>query len=286
MNTLIVVLMGAMTLNSLPAELPENQTDPSAKEIVTSMLDAMNGGESYRFTMKSYERMDGEMNYTRISVKLNVDPFKIYIISHEEPNAGAEVLYIDGENNGKAVVKKKGLPTWKLSPFAKKIRKEGHHTILDAGFEMMADIVGQAVEDAGDQFDEVFEHTGNIKYNNIPCYKIEVTDPDWGWVSYTIKEGESLYDIAHERNICERLIVEKNDNLNNYSSGSAGDVIQIPTSYAKKSIFYVDMETYHPIYQEIHDETEVFQKYIFTELEVDASINSDEFTKDYSDYNF
>ena len=77
----------------------------------------------------------------------------------EDPNKGTEILYIEGENNGKAIVNPgKFLPTLKLSPYNSLLTKEQHHTILSSGFSIVGKIVESGVKRADDRgkFDEVF----------------------------------------------------------------------------------------------------------------------------------
>ena len=132
----------------------------------------------------------------------------------------------------------------------------------------------------------MFVNKGIIEFNGRQCYKIEISDPTFKYISYTIKNGESLYQLAKRLNICEQLIIEKNSNLSGFDSAKDGMVIQIPTSYAKSSTVYIDTKNYHTIYQELRDEKGVFERYGFNKLIINPTFKSDEFTEDFEGYNF
>ena len=135
-------------------------------------------------------------------------------------------------------------------------------------------------------FNESFVNKGVIEFNGRQCYKIEINDPTFKYVSYTIKNGESLYQISKRLNVSEQLIIEKNSNLNDFDSGKDGMIIQIPNSYAKSSTVYIDIKNYHTIYQELRDEKGVFERYGFKNLVINPSFSAEEFSKDFEEYNF
>lgn len=258
----------------------------SAEAIISKAIISMASPNSYSYSFNSEERFDGKFIKIGMEAKLLKNPHKIYLNNISGPNKGKEILYVKGENNNKALINT--FINVSLSPFNSMIRKGNHHTILEVGFgkvsQIISDAKNRAIKEAN--FSDVFSLKGEVTLNGRACFKIEIFDPTFTYVNYTMKKGESLYDIASKKNVCEQLIIEKNSSLSGFGSGSEGLVIKIPSSYAKKSILYVDKGNYHVVYQEVYDDKGLFEKYTFSNLVVNAKFAADEFTKGFSKYNF
>lgn len=257
----------------------------TAESVINQMLSALEAGKTYEYTMLQEERIGGEIHKNKIFTKIQESPKKVFIDNIEGANEGVQVLYVTGERDNKALINKMfGI---KLSPFNSLIRKNQHHTILESGFGLLISSVRDAKKraEAQNAFDQVFQLAGTVSFNGKTCYKLVLTDPTFTYESYTIQNGESLYSISMKKKICEQLIVEKNG-FGGFGSGKSGQTIQIPSSYAKKTILYIDKATMHPIYQEMHDDKGVFEKYTFYNLKVNPSFTSKDFSEDNSEYNF
>ena len=257
----------------------------TAESVVNQMLSALEAGKTYEYTMVQEERIDGKIHKNKIFTKIQETPKKVFIDNVEGANEGVQVLYVSGERDNKALVNKMfGI---KLSPFNSLIRKNQHHTILESGFGLLIGSIRDAKKRAQAQnaFDQVFQLAGSVTFEGKSCYKLILTDPTFTYESYTIQDGESLYSIAMKKKVCEQLIVEKNG-LGGFGSGKSGQTIQIPSSYAKKTILYIDKSNMHPIYQEMYDEKGMFEKYTFYDLKVNPSFTSKDFSEDNSAYDF
>ena len=257
----------------------------TAESVVNQMLSALDAGKTYEYTMVQEERIDGKIHKNKIFTKIQETPKKVFIDNVEGTNEGVQVLYVSGERDNKALVNKMfGI---KLSPFNSLIRKNQHHTILESGFGLLIGSIRDAKKRAQAQnaFDQVFQLAGSVTFDGKSCYKLILTDPTFTYESYTMQDGESLYSIAMKKKVCEQLIVEKNG-LGGFGSGKSGQTIQIPSSYAKKTILYIDKSNMHPIYQEMYDEKGMFEKYTFYDLKVNPSFTSKDFSEDNSAYDF
>lgn len=257
----------------------------TAESVVNQMLSALDAGKTYEYTMVQEERIDGKIHGNKIFTKIQETPKKVFIDNVEGANEGVQVLYVSGERDNKALVNKMfGI---KLSPFNSLIRKNQHHTILESGFGLLIGSIRDAKKrsQAQNAFDQVFQLAGSVTFDGKSCYKLILTDPTFTYESYTIQDGESLYSIAMKKKVCEQLIVEKNG-LGGFGSGKSGQTIQIPSSYAKKTILYIDKSNMHPIYQEMYDEKGMFEKYTFYDLKVNPSFTSKDFSEDNSAYDF
>ncbi|MEZ4915969.1 MAG: DUF1571 domain-containing protein [Chitinophagales bacterium] len=271
---LLVLFISSLTLKA-----------QDAATVINKMISAVSAGKTYEYTLNEVERINGKNIYNTIFTKVQENPKKIYLHNIKGENEGVEVLYVQGERGNKALVNKMfGI---KLSPFNSLIRKNNHHTVLESGFGLVLKSIKGAKQRATQEgrFNEVFQLAGSVTFDGQSCYKIVITDPTFTYVDYTIKSGETLYSISMDKAINEQLIVEKNG-FSNFNSGSAGQTIKIPSSYAKKSILYINKSTFFPVYQEMHDDKGMFEKYEFLGLKVNPTFTTVDFSEDNPKYNF
>lgn len=263
-----------------------NTNAQDAKTIITKAISAMNTTNTYQYEFTSVERINGAYITSVMTTKLMQSPHKVYLNNIGGPNKGKELLYVAGENKNKVLVN----VAWgfSLDPFSSLIRKGNHYTILDSGFKNVKSIIQGAKTraDAEGKFNEVFKYVGTVIFDGATCYKVEINDPTYTYVNYTIKAGESLYAIAKKLKVCEQLIIEKNSSLSGFDSAKEGMVIKVPSSYAKKSILYINTQNNHVVYQEVSDEKGIFEKYSFKSLKINPTFAADEFKSDCKSYNF
>ncbi|MCB9256265.1 MAG: DUF1571 domain-containing protein [Chitinophagales bacterium] len=257
-----------------------------AASVVDKMINALSAGKTFEYTMAQTERINGTMHKNKIFTKVQESPKKVFIDNIEGANKGVQVMYATGERDNKAYVNK--LFGVKLSPFNGMIRKNQHHTLLESGFGLLLRSIKDAKKRAlaENAFDKVFSLEGSVTFDGKSCYKLVLNDPTFSYVNYTIAAGETLYSISMKKNICEQLILEANSNLNSFDDGKAGNVIKIPSSYAKKTILYIDKATMYPIYQEMHDDKGLFEKYEFYGMKVNPAFSAMDFSTDNPAYNF
>jgi outer membrane lipoprotein-sorting protein len=65
-----------------------------------------------------------------------------------------------------------------------------------------------------------------------------------------------------------------------------GKTLKVPSSYAKKSVLYIQKDTKIPVYQEMSDDKGLFEKYEYRDVVVNPKFADDEFTTSFSDYRF
>jgi hypothetical protein len=223
-----------------------------------------------------------------IYTKLSFNPHKVYMKMITDPNKGTEILYVKGERGDKALVNPgKFLPTVKLNPFSSLLTKDQHHTVLSAGFGFTAKVTADGIKkaEAKGKFDEVFKYAGDITWNNRSCYKIVIEDPTWTYTTYNAQKGENMYSVAQKLLIPEYSMVELNG-VKNFEEDLGGKTLKVPTSYARKTIMYIDKENNLPIYQEMYDDKGVFERYEFFNVVPNPVFKADEFSQDFSEYNF
>lgn len=260
------------------------KTSMTAKEIVFKMVKSIKEIERLKYSLKIIERGKKGYNHYGSSVKLCRSPRKIYLYI-----GGIELLWKKGWNNNKAYVKPNSFPYINLSldPLGNLMRQDQHHTLNEMGFDYFGSIIEYIAAKVGDKFDDYFKLEGEEKYNNRPCYKVIISNKDFGYENYTVGEGESMTSIARKLHVSEYMILEVNPKFNDYFDVlKKGQVIKVPTHYAKDVTLYIDQLYFLPIGVKILDDKGLFEQYDYHFLQVNPKIEEEEFTKDYKDYKF
>ncbi len=260
----------------------ENTTTASSRDIINNMLASIDKLKTLQYTLKGWERVGNKDNYSEVDTKLNVSPFKVHLYSKAAPNDGIQIIYNEASHGKKAFVNPGSwLPNVSLDPYGSKMRKGQHHTILNSGFAFLSKIIRAAIlkadKEAAGEFEKHFVYEGDVVWSNRKCYKIVINDPTFKYENYTVKAGENADIIAKNKNICGFLIVEKNPGVSDFSDLSAGQVIKIPTTYAKKTTLYIDQLTLLPIVQIMHDEVGQFERYEFHNVVVNPKLSDETF---------
>jgi len=265
---------------------------PTTHQIIDNMLSAIAKHTGVTFTMDATERIVGkpkEYNVMQMFTKVNVNPLKIYGKVTKDPNKGTELLYVTGQRENKIRVNPgKFLPTLTLAPTSNLLAKNQHHTLLTSGFSIVRLIVSDGVKraEARKKFDEVFQYVGDVNYHGKNCYKIVIDDPTYAYTTAVGLKGETVIGLAKRLLVSEYHIMELNPGSRALDDDISGKTLKVPTSYAKKSILYIDKETNFPIYQEMNDERGIYEKYEYSNLVVNPAFKADEFTEGFKEYKF
>ena len=260
------------------------KTDVTAKEILDKSAKAIRDVKSLKYHLKIIERGKKGFNHYESAVKFNKHPRQIYLYIK-----GIEVLWLEGKNNGKALVNPFSFPyiNLNLDPMGDLMRQDQHHSLNEMGYDYLATIIGQQIKRVGDDFDEYFKLIGEEKINNRLCYKIIIDNKDFGYRDYVVGEGESITSIARKFFIAEYMILEKNPKFKDYFDIlKKGQVIKIPNSYCKSVVLYVDKFYFLPISVKVIDDKGLFEEYNYHFLQVNPKFEEGEFTRDYKDYKF
>ena len=262
--------------------IAEDPTATSSRDLINNMLAGIDKVKTLQYTLKGWERVGKTDNYSEVDTKLNVSPFKVYIYSKAKPNDGVQIIYNQASHGEKAFVNPGSwLPNVSLDPYGSKMRKGQHHTILNSGFGFLSKIIRAAIvkadKEAAGEFEKHFLYEGDVVWNNKKCYKVVINDPTFNYENYTVKAGETADVIAKNRNICGFLIVEKNAEVDGFDDLKAGQVIKVPTTYAKKTVLYIDQQTWMPVVQIMHDEVGQFERYEFHNVVINPKFSDETF---------
>lgn len=259
----------------------------SGYDISLQMIQTTESIHNLSYQMKKIERIDGEMIVQVSDVRMVRKPLKIYT-KQLEPKEGLEVLYAEGENNGKAIINPNRFP-WvnlKLDPLGKIMRKDQHHHLLHSGYDHFIDILNYMLDKYGEQAQTMMKNAGHVQWKGRDCWKISLENPDFGFKPYQVKSGENLIEIADKFKVSEFMIMERNDGIRDYVDVSEGEEIMIPTDYCKEMILYIDQDRNIPMYFEIHDDLGLYEQYEFSNVDVDIPLKKDELTLQFAHYGF
>ena len=278
----LVFIMLALTITS-----SYSQSTSQCSSILDEMLLSADNVKSLRYKLKQYEMVEDELIYGEQDVKLQLQPLMIYMFIHA-PNQGAEVLWKEGENNGDALVNPNAFPyvNLNLDPYGLILRRNQHHTIFSSGFGFLASIIRAGIKKAGADFDKYFRYEGDITWEGRECYQIVIEYDHYTWMPYEVKAGEDLISIAKDNKICDYILIERNDGVDDFDDVKVGQVIQIPNVYAKKNILYIDKKLKLPIRMEMYDDKGFFERYEISQIEVNPVIPPEEFSENYKDYGY
>jgi LysM repeat protein len=247
------------------------------------LIKECNSVQGLKYTLKCSERT-GPNKYNNFgsNVKLNRSPRKIYLYIK-----GIELLWLQGQNNGKALVKSSKLFIGlNLDPMGSLMRQDQHHTIHEIGFDYIADILDYNVKNTAEKFDEEFKLVGEERMNGRPCFKIEINNSAYNIITHVVLKGENVISIARKLRISEYAIKKMNKGLDESDELKVGSVIKIPSHYAKKVIIHVDQLYYLPIAFKVYDNEGLFESYDYSSMIVNPKFEADEFLKTNKSYGF
>jgi outer membrane lipoprotein-sorting protein len=264
-----------------------NSLGQTAFELAKGMFAQTKEITGLSYTMAKKERIDGEIIFQVSEVKLSRSPLKVYTIQ-KSPKKGVEVLYNKIETGNKAFVNPGGFPwfTLKLDPMGSIMRNNQHHTIFNSGYDLVVSILEFLINKYGEEAKTMVKVLPPDNWQDIPCRVIEFNSPYFKYIEYVVKKGETVLTIADKFKLSEHMILEINEDIDDYNDVSAGQIIEIPNDYSPRMIIYIDKYRYIPLVMKIYDDKGVYEIYEYYDVVVNPQFESDEFSIDYKKYGF
>ena len=255
----------------------------TTEQLTARMGTAIEGLKYLRCTVKAQERIAGSIHQARSIMKIAYKPLRIYIKNQK----GVEVLWGQGQNNGDAFVNPAAFPyvTLSLDPKAKLMRSNQHHTVLQAGFGTISDLLRTTGLRQDMTFSRTFKYVGDSTVQGHLNYVLRSDYPQFRYVSYKAGANETIGSVAERFGCGEFRIIERN-NLTIGDKIPAGKVLQVPNSYGRRTIVCIDPKTYLPTVVQVNDEKGLFEKFDFSDVMPNQPIPAEEFSKDYKGYKF
>ncbi len=259
----------------------------SPDEMFNRMMQGIEQVRTATYLLEVQERVFTKNSTSNYIVKLQTEPLKIYTYC-VKPNPGAEALYVDGKNSNKILINPNRFPyiNISLSVNSMLLRKNHQYNMKQLGFDYLHDLLGEYDVKLGKDFRKRFSTVGTIQYKNKEYYQLEILNPDFGYVNYTVVKGDNVSSIARKFLCNDHMILEVNPDISDYDDVSIGQVIKVPNSFAKKITFYIDKVHFLPLVQIIYDEQGFYTKIEFSSFVFNPMIKDEEFTKGYPKYHF
>lgn len=258
------------------------------KRALQQMMSACENLKSASFILSTTEKnKSGVMEKGEMLVKLSHVPLKIYLHVYF-PGAHAEILYRKGMLNDELYISPNAFPyvNLTLSPNNLTVRKNGHHTVCDIGFDYVCNMIRHYQPLMGEKLYDHYQLGDTVEWDHHRCVKMEFDYPDFGYVKQVAQKGEDAVGIAARNFVNEYMIVCANPEVDDIHDVKAGQSVRVPNMFGRKIIFLVDLKTMLPLVQEIYDEKGLFEKYEYKSFILNPSFDPAEFTEEYKDYGF
>lgn len=167
-------------LNAQEKSAPKEHPLEPAIRFTEKCLARVKALPGYEATFYKREIIGRSVVNQKISMKIRHEPFSVYLY-FQEPSTGREVLYVEGQNNGKLIAHEAGLlsiaGSMELSPTDPLALKESRHPITEAG-------IANAVEQLLDEWKRETKYGEtdvtyykDAKLGNMKCRVIECSHP-------------------------------------------------------------------------------------------------------------
>lgn len=258
-----------------------------AKDVYDKMIASINTTQQVFVHNTKVERQGLKMVKGETIMKVQHKPYKLYMFQIE-PNKGTEILWVTGWNEGKAHVSPKSFPyvPLNLDPYGNIMLKGQHHPIFHAGMLHFGKVVSGLYKRYGSDFDKYVKHKGMKDYKGRKVHVLELAYDDYHFVDYTVKSGDNVLKIAEKLNIPAYKVVELNASVKGFFDVTPGQVIKVPSIFAKGATFYIDSQDYLPRMYAVYDDKGIYEKHDFIKLRKNPNFKSAEFTTDWPEYGF
>lgn len=252
-------------------------------QLMSQLTTAIQNLKSLRCSADASERIGGKYIKDHSQMKLTFNPLRVYL----KNGKGVEVLYVTGQNNGDAWVNPNAFPyvTLSLAPEGSLMRKGQHHTVLQAGFGTIADLLEGSASRSDKSFNHSFRYAGDTTVQGRPHYILRSDYPQFRYVAYKAGKNETPATVAAHFGCGEYRILERNK-LDVGDKLTEGQVLQVPNSYGRRTLVVVDPKTFLPSVVAVYDDRGLFEKYDFSNVVANQPIPPAEFTKGYQGYHF
>jgi hypothetical protein len=278
----LLLATGWLALRVSAHQLPPAVATPiTTQQLISQLTVAIQNLKSLRCQAEAQERIGNKYVPDRSLMKLTFNPLRVYI----KNGKGVEVLYVTGQNNGDAWVYPNAFPyvTLSLDPNGALMRKGQHHTVLQAGFGTIAELLEGSANRADKTFNRSFRYAGDTTVQGRSQYILRSDYPQFRYVAYKAGHNETPATVADRFGCGEYRILERNK-LDVGEKLDEGQVIQVPNAYARRTIVLVDPKTFLPSTVAVYDDKGLFEKYNFLNVVANQPIPAAEFAKGYTGY--
>ncbi|WP_324678627.1 DUF1571 domain-containing protein [Hymenobacter sp. GOD-10R] len=265
---------------AMAAATPAAPDKVTTEQIISRLTVAIENLKTLRCVIKAQERFGASYQSNQTALKLAYNPQRVYLRNKK----GIEVLWVAGQNDGDAWVYPNSFPyvTLSLDPNGTLMRRNQHHSLIDAGYGVVADIIHGSALRQDHNFERSFRYTGDTIVQNRPCY-ILTSDYAFRYVSYKTVKGDTPARVADRFGCGEFRVLERNG-LTPGQAIPEGKTLQVPNAYGRHTVLCIDQKMMLPLAVYVADDKGLFEQFSFSEVVANQPIAPEEFTKDYKGY--
>ncbi|WP_022824776.1 LysM peptidoglycan-binding domain-containing protein [Hymenobacter norwichensis] len=272
------VVLGA-ALAATPAPAPDRMT---TEQLMSRLSSAIENLKTLRCNVRAQERLsNGKYQPARTAMKMTFNPHRVYL----KNTKGIEVLWVSGQNDSDAWVYPNSFPyvTLSLDPNGSIMRKNQHHSALDAGFGTISDLIHGSAQRRDHSFERSFRYTGDTTVAGRACHILLSSYPQFKYVAYKAVAGDTPARIADKFGCGEYRVMERNG-LDPGEAITVGQTLQVPNGYGRRTLVCIDQKLMLPTVVEVYDDKGLFEKFEFTDIVANQPIPVAEFSKDFPEY--
>jgi Protein of unknown function (DUF1571) len=255
---------------------------PTIETLLNRLGSTIGKLQTLRVNVNATERHPDGYQQARTLMKISLSPLRIYLRNQK----GIEVLYVQGQNNGDAWVYPGKFPyvTVSLDPNGSLMHRNQHHSVLDAGYGVIADLI-RVPPQRSEAYRRSFRYQGDTTIQGRPCYLLRSDFPQFKYVSYKTVGGETAAKIAERFGCGEFRIAQRND-IDYEDVLPEGKTLMVPNAYGRRTILCVDQKLMLPLAVAVWDDKGLFESFEFSQVVPNQPIPAAEFTKDFPGYKF
>lgn len=163
------------------AKIDENHPIVPLLERAYESRKALDAVQDYEAVFSKREIVGRKLLASTLNLKIREEPFCVYLKFVDTGNAGREVLYFSGRNDGKLLVHEDGvsrlLGTFKFKPDDKTVMAENRYPITLVGMRNLVDKIIQQWEFEGQYGEIEVQHRPSSKLDGRECVVLESTHP-------------------------------------------------------------------------------------------------------------
>jgi outer membrane lipoprotein-sorting protein len=151
-----------------------------AIRVAQSSREALNQVKDYEADFTKRELIGKRIQTQTTTIRFREEPFSVYL-KFQKPNAGREVIYVEGRNEGKMLVHEVGVKslvgTLALSPSGNEVMAENRYPLTKVGIANMVDTLIEQWQMESKYGDVDVKYFPNAKLGSRDCKVIQTTQP-------------------------------------------------------------------------------------------------------------
>jgi hypothetical protein len=255
--------------------------------LVRQMIATTNNFRSLQFTLETRERVNGRFVREVNVCKMNSNPYKFYAVQ-SVPVKKLEVLYVAGNNGNKLKISPASFPwvTMNLHPESPLVLNNRHHSVLDAGFNYICQIIESLLQKYESKGAQIIDGFSKVKVFGTDCYAITLTNPFYKVSEIEVKGKETPLTLARKLNLNFYTILENNPGLKINDVINTGNRLAVPNDYGSRIELYIHQDKLYPVDLKVYDSKGLYEEYIFTDVDINPVFDGHVFSPENPTYSF